>query len=324
MKLIKIIIWTVFIYLSYIVTLSFWYFSWILVFFTIVWWALISQLLYKKFYKKDIKFYNFILYPVMYIMIIIGLCFLPENTTGVYEFSDWDKNIVFQWMHHVGTKQYYTQVIDNIEKYRSLDYTIVYEWIRMEKSSTGAVVNSKLEKIFNGTDFLKNKYLFFEWDIIWKKYLGEKDLNIDISNIQIQALFEQRKQEQELNNKYAEEKITIQAWVNSWSRLNNLIYNYKSIYITALDYKLITIHYNLGLYLSLLNNNSQKNILDSILKDYRDEYLYDNVMKLDTNKVFIIYWEWHVDWFYHHLNKKWNIQLKKIQILKPFEIQKSL
>jgi hypothetical protein len=32
----------------------------------------------------------------------------------------------------------------------------------MEKSSTGEIVDNKLEQIFSGTDFLKNKYLFFE------------------------------------------------------------------------------------------------------------------------------------------------------------------
>ena len=319
MKLIKIIIWIIFIYLSYIVTLSFWYFPWILVFFTIVWWAIISQLLYKKFYKKDIKFYNFILYPVMYIMIIIGLFFLPENKTWVYQLSQWNKNIVFQWMNHVGTQQYYDQVKNNIQKYRELGYTIVYEWIKMEKSSTGEVIDEKLEKIFSGTDFLKNKYLLFEWDKIWKKVLKKEDINIDISNRQIQELFEQREQEQELKNKYSEEEATIQAWVNSWSKINNFIYNYKSKYITALDYKLITIHYNLGLYLSLLNESTQKSILDSILKDYRDEYLYDNVMKLENDKIFIIYWEWHVDWFYNHLNKNNNWKVSKLQELEPLK-----
>jgi hypothetical protein len=319
MKLIKILIWILFIYFSYIVALSFWYLSGLLILGTIFWWALISQLAYKNFYKKNIKFYNFILYPIIYITISIGLFFIPENTTGVYEFSNWDKNIVFQWMYHVGTQQYYAQVIDNIEKYRKLDYTIVYEWIKMEKSSTGEVVDDKLENIFSGTDFLKNKYLFFEWDIIWNKYLKDEDLNIDISNLKIQELFKEKQAEEESDKTYSEEKINIQAWVNSWSKINNFIYNYKSKYITALDYKFITIHYNLGLYLSLLNQSTQKSILDSILKDYRDEYLYDNVMKLENDKIFIIYWEWHVDWFYNHLNKNNNWKVLKLQELEPLK-----
>lgn len=319
MKLIKIIIWIIFIYLSYIVALSFWYLPWILVLFTIFWWAITSKLSYKKFYKKNMKFYDFILYPIIYIVIIIGLFFIPENTTGVYEFSNWDKSIVFQWMHHVWTKQYYSEVINNIEKYRKLDYTIVYEWIKMENSSTGIVVDDKLEKIFRGTDFLKNKYLFFEGNMIWKKYLKQGDMNIDISNIKIQELFQEKEKQQESWGDYSKNNLSIQAWVNSWSKLNNFIYDYKSEYITALDYKLITIHYNLGLYLSLLNSDEQKSILDSILKDYRDKYLYDNVMRLGNNKVFIIYWEWHVDWFYTHLNKNNNWNVLKLQELEPLQ-----
>lgn len=320
MKFIKILIWTIFVYLAYIAALSFWYLPWILVFFTIVWWAIISQLWYKNFYKKKINFYDFILYPIIYIIIIVSLLFVPENTTWVYKIFDWDKSIVFQWMHHVGTKKYYSQVIDNIEKYRKLNYTIVYEWINMEKSSTGIIVDNKLEKIFSGTDFLKNKYLFFEWDIIWNNYLKKEDLNIDISNIRIQELFKEKQEEEKKKWEtiYMEEKLSIHAVANAWWGLNNFIYNYKSKYITALDYKLITIHYNLGLYLSLLKQNTQKSFLDSILKDYRDKYLYENVMKLENKNIFIIYWEWHLEWFYNHLNKNKNWEVLKLQELYPF------
>jgi len=318
MKYLQILIWTIFIYLAYIVILSFWYLPWILVLITIFWWAIISQWAYKKFYKKDIKFFNFILYPIIYIMIIWGLFFIPENNTGVYEFYDGDKSIIFQWMHHVGTKKYYSQVIDNIEKYRKLDYTIVYEWIKMENTATatGVIVDSKLETIFSGTDFLKNKYLFFEWDMIDTQAKKPEDMNIDISNIEIQKLFAEKEQNWE---QYSAEKMTLQAWVNSGSKLNNFIYNYKAKYITALDYKLITIHYNLGLFLSWIYSDTEKSILDSILKDYRDKYLYENVMKLENNKIFIIYWEWHVDGFYNHLHKNWDYTVQKIQILQPFQ-----
>jgi hypothetical protein len=39
-------------------------------------------------------------------------------------------------MHHIGTIKYYDKVIENINKYRNLGYTIVYEGISMEETGT--------------------------------------------------------------------------------------------------------------------------------------------------------------------------------------------
>lgn len=316
MKILKIIIWILFLYFTYIAILAFWYLPWICIIGAIVSWGFVSQVAYKVFYKKVQKWYNFILYPLTYIFIIIGLWCIPENTTGLYDMKFWDKQIVFQWMNHIGTKNYYQKVIENIQEYRDTGYTIVYEWIKMEKTHTGTLVNNKLENIFNGTDFLKNKYLFFEWEIIGKHIWKKWDLNIDISNIEIEKLFTERKKSE---NEYKKEIINLQAWVTQWLNINNFIYTYKQKYITHIDYKFITWHYNLGLMLSEINTEDKKSILDSILKDYRDQHLYNEIMKLENNKIFIIYWEWHVNGFYRLLNQDWNAQVTLIELLEPLK-----
>lgn len=316
MKIFKIIIWILFLYFTYIAILAFWYLPWICIIAAIVWWGVFSQVAYKIFYKNIKKWYNFILYPLTYIFIIIGLWFIPVNTTGLYNMKLWDKQIVFQWMNHIGTKSYYQKVIENIQEYRNKGYTIIYEWIKMEESYTSSEVNDKLENIFNGTDFLKNKYLFFEWEIIWENIWKRWDLNIDISNNEIEKLF---KEKQKSENEYKKEIINLQAWVTPWLSINNLIYEYKQKYITSIDYILITWHYNLGLFLLEINTEDNKSIFDSILKNHRDQHLYTEVMKLKNNKIFIIYWEWHVNGFYWLLNQDWLAQVTLIKFLEPFK-----
>lgn len=316
MKILKIIIWTLFFYLIYIATLAFWYLPWVCIMWAIIWWGIVSQVAYKIFYKKEEKWYNFLLYPLTYIFIIIGLWFIQENTTGLYKMELWDKQIVFQWMSHIGTKTYYQKVIWNMQEYRNKGYTVVYEGIKMEESHTWSKVNDKLERIFNGTDFLKNKYLFFEWEIIGKNIWKKGDIHIDISSREIEQLF---KQKQKSENEYKKEIINLQAWVTQWLSINNLIYEYKQKYITPIDYILITWHYNLGLFLSDINIEGKKSILDSILKDYRDQHLYTEVMKLENHKIFIIYWEWHVNGFYRLLNQNWNAQVRLIKLLEPLK-----
>jgi hypothetical protein len=231
--------------------------------------------------------------------------------------KNWEKEIIFQWMNHVWTKKYYNEVIKNIHKYRDKWYKIVYEGIRMEQSHTWSEVTDELEDIFNGTDFLKNKFLFFEWDIIGKKILEKWDLNIDISNIEIEKLFQERGLSKNL---YKKQKFTMQASVTPDFSINNIIYKYKQKNISSIDYELIILYYNLGLLLWDIQNIDEKSILDSILKDYRDKHLYNEVMKLEYNKIFIIYWEWHVEGFYNHLYNYWSGQIHRIQELKPFQI----
>jgi hypothetical protein len=254
------------------------------------------------------------LYPLTYILIIFSLVFLPENTTWVYKLEVNDKEIIFQWMYHVGTNWYYEKVINNIKKYREKWYTIVYEGIKMEQSNSWSLVSDELEQIFQGTDFLKNKYLLYEWDVIWWNVLTSQDLNIDITSSEIEDLFHQKQ-----NNKQKPEWNNLQFNANMNHLWNEFIHKIKQNYITYFDYKLIVLHYNLWLFISE-NSVNNKSIIDSILKDYRDEYLYNEVMKLDDKKIFIIYWEWHIEWFYNHVKYNTDSYIEKIQELKPFEL----
>jgi hypothetical protein len=185
----------------------------------------------------------------------------------------------------------------------------------MEETGTWNVVDKKLEKIFDGTDFLKNKHLFFEGDIITSTTLKLEDFNIDISNKDIEKLFQDKEQSW---SEYKDERLSIQASADAGFILNGMIFEYKQKHITGIDYFFIKTFYNLWAYFTNNQTNTKKSILDSILKDYRNEYLVENILRLEKNKIFIIYWEWHVQGVYDLLEKQSSWKITKIQELEPF------
>lgn len=63
-------------------------------------------------------------------------------------------------------------------------------------------------------------------------------------------------------------------------------------------------------------------LLDSILVEYRNKYLLKEITKLNNKKIFIMYWEWHIKWFYELLRMQdENWEIKEIKKMYPFELE---
>ena len=316
MKILKIIIWWIFVYLSYVAMLASWFIIGMSIFMVITWGAILSKMAYRKFYKQEKNISDFFLYPLIYISVIFLLFFLPKNTTWVYEFISEEKTIIFQWMQHIWTPKYYQMVKENIDKYRKQWYVIVFEGIKMENTWTGTTVNTQLENIFQATDFMQNKFLVFEWDAISKKYLGSWAINVDISNREIQELYNQLEGSEKEFSQNTLQKISQQ---NTQNFVNRYIFQIKQKYMTQLDYFLVVLHYNLGLFLSESQGDSIQSKLDFILKDYRDQHLYNQVMQMQHEKIFIIYGEGHLQGFYELFQQDNDVKVQLIQTLYPFK-----
>lgn len=317
LKILIVLIWFIFFYFSYILSLAHGFFWGIVVILFIVWGSLISEILNKKIYKKNNKFYEYYTYPLVYIIVILFFVFWYQNTTWMYVIKNWDKEIIFQWMHHVWTQKYYDQVRNNIKKYKQDDFIFVYEGITLLESASGSQVDTKLKNIFAGTDFFVNKYFISEEkkDFLW--IVNDKDYNIDISNKEIEELYE--KWANIIPSSQSEKK---QKFFNE-QFLRKEILDYKQKYITILDVKIIWAYYNAILFLGeYFNSNSMNDVLlDSILVNYRNEHLLNGIIKLDNKKIFIMYWEWHIKWFYELLKKQNdNWEIIEIKKMYPFEL----
>jgi hypothetical protein len=178
-------------------------------------------------------------------------------------------------------------------------------------------VDLKLKNIFAGTDFFVNKYFIPEEkkDFLW--LVNDKDYNIDISNIEIWELYDKWTNMTQTSHSEKKEKNVNEQF------LRKEIFNYKQQYINQIDIRIIWAYYNAILFLGeyFSSNSMNDDLLNSILVNYRNKNLLKGITKIVNKKIFIMYWEWHIEGFYELLKKQdKNWEIKKIKKIYPFEL----
>lgn len=308
--------WLIFIYFLFLwnlvldITVIFFIF-WFILFF-----AILSEFLYKKYYKIQKKFYEFFLYPSVFILLILGWLFLDTGNTQIYEMKFWDKEITFIWMSHIGTQDYYETIAEIIEQTRNEESILVYEWITMswpnQEENTNQTTKN-LESIFQNNELLANKYFHIEqnYDHIFRK---QGDINIDMNSQQINKIFEefQKNSTTSLNSDeeiYWEEmhEMKQSKWLQKW----------KNNYMTKWDIFFLRSYYNIWLFIESLK---PKDILSQILVYKRNEYLFSQLEKLDENNIIITYWNGHLKHFLSIVQEKYpDAKITLLQHLDPYK-----
>ncbi len=316
MKIFYCVIWLIFIYFLFLwnlvldITVIFFIF-WFILFF-----AILSEFLYKKYYKIQKKFYEFFLYPSVFILLILGWLFLDTGNTQIYEMKFWDKEITFIWMSHIGTQDYYETIAEVIEQTRNEESILVYEWITMSWANQEENTNQttkNLESIFQNNELLANKYFHIEqnYDPIFRK---QGDINIDMNSQQINKIFEEF-QKNNTTSLNSDEEI---YWEEIHEmKQSKLLQKWKNNYMTKWDIFFLRSYYNIWLFIESLK---PKDILSQILVYKRNEYLFSQIEKLDENNIIITYWNGHLKHFLSIVQEKYpDAKITLLQHLDPYK-----
>ena len=184
------------IFLLMIIYLSwFWWVIWTTISLSIYWLiAYIIVLFWKKIRKKpmlwwkdfSIKFMSSIGFSTLIICIIIGWFTYYTNEISpakmpTYYLTNGEKQLIFQSMSHIGTKNFYDSVIENIREAKQEGYVLYYEWVRpwtvenIEKFNTaiGIEFDEDLYKNFSKLYWVVNQN---NDDLLWIE--NNEDFNL--------------------------------------------------------------------------------------------------------------------------------------------------
>lgn len=312
MKYFHFLIWWFFLYLLVLWTLVLDYKMIIFVFFVILFFAILSQCLYKKYYKIEKKYYEFFLYPGIFICLIIWWLFLQNGKTHVYTIEYWEKHITFIGMSHIATQKYYSQIWEILNNARIKNSIHVYEWISMntdKKTYKNNNTYENLEKIFDNNDILTNKYYHPEhkYDAIFRK---PWDINIDMSFEQINMLLQQNTASE--NSQVVKQSDTQVATFQQ----PKIIQKWKYSYLNRVDIFFLRSYYNIGLFIESIKPRDK---LWEVLVYKRNEHLFQEIQKLSQNNIVITYWNGHVNDFLYLVRKKYpQAHIQLIDTLDPY------
>lgn len=318
----------------WIYAFAIWYLSWIswilefilsIIFYTLLFYFF--HFLWTKFRKKQIMYFldfiNYFLKRISIFLLFITVLFswwayyfneinpapMPE-----YTLTNWSKTVKFQAMSHIWTETFYSQIVENLTKYKKEWWVYFFEWVK-----PGSEEN--LEK-FNKAmwiEFDENLYANFSklyWvvnqdnnDYMW--LVNDKDYNIDLNMDQIVELYEERMKS--FTWKTYENKLPVDAnkviietlsWLND-KQLRLLVYVNQAI--------LNFIIWSDSTQDFLTNNFANKELFDVILGK-RNEVLSDAIINSEHDKIYITYWLLHFDWVLEILkwiDPRWKVTSQK-------------
>lgn len=314
MKVFYWMVWLIFIYFLFLWNLVLDIKVIFFIFWFILFFAILSEFLYKKYYKIQKKFYEFFLYPSVFILLILGWLFLNTGNTQIYEIEYWNQKITFIWMSHIGTQSYYENIWKIIKNTREKESILVYEWITMVLDNQEEKTNKNLESIFQNNELLANKYYHIEqnYDEIFRQ---PWDINIDMNSQQINQIFEELK---DSNTEKSDSNVEIYWDEIPEIKQSLLLQKWKNNYMTKVDIFFLRWYYNVWLF---IENMKPKDILSQTLVYKRNEYLLSQLENLDKNNIIITYWNGHLEHFLSIVQEKYpDVKIKLLQVLDPYKL----
>lgn len=283
----------------------------------------ILLVLYRKLLKKENKpiietFLSFCFYIGLFmslIIVFIGSLSIRYNEFKPYwvtshTITDWEKEVVFQWMMHIWSENFYEEVALEIEKYKKDGYVLFYEWVKPWTKESQDTFNQAV-----WFDILGDLY-FKVSDLIWLELQNNLDFlslennldyNVDLSLDEIVEIYNNISPE---NKKTPDLSIDVDAFYN---QIDTFLDNSKPWEIKVLRY-VIRWFFNYMLAFSgqdISEISKEISILDIILNE-RDKVLSDEILFSEHNKIYIIYWDAHFDWVFANLkekNPKWRVRI---------------
>lgn len=308
-----------------------WWILWILnLFVTIFLYSILFYLLRSIFNKIKDKNYdifskeNFIKYVWYFVqrllMLILVLIWILTTFSfynneispakmPIYKLTNWEKEVVFIWMSHIWTKDFYLKVKDTVKNLKKDWYILYFEWVKPWSEENTKKFNHAIWFEFDQNTYKDLSKLYWlvnqnNEDFLW--LVNNKDKNVDISIDEIIKLYDWKNNNSKITN--SKELINISKNVEvTLNKLNNTqleIFRYINKSFVNLIIK------NENIQNNIQNNFANKNLFDVILHN-RNEVLSKEIIQSSDKKIVITYWLLHFNWVFELLKKdnlKWRIE----------------
>lgn len=234
--------------------------------------------------------------------------FKPHPVTN-YVITDGKKEVIFQWMMHIWNKDFYDEVSSEILEKKKDGYVLFYEWAR-------PWTKENLEKFrealwFDISSSFYNSFAKFldvkaqNNDDFLEKY-NNLDYNVDLSIDDIVKLYNTKVTSWQQTPKVQFKSEDFDSFVSLY------LENSSPRELSVLRY-IIKWFMNYIFTFSIENLHTQAkklSIFDVILNDRNKNLAYE-VLSSEYEKIYIIYWDAHFNWFFEYLkseNPKWRIR----------------
>lgn len=339
-------IFNIFTYISIIVSILFvFYISWILWFletiialtiygsifylFHILWIKFKNKLKWKskkndeskiieiKTYKNYlIYFYKRVVNILMIFWIILYWFWYYQNTISpalmpTYTLTNWVKTVIFQWMSHIWSKDFYENIKNNLIEKKKQDYVYYFEWVKSWTKENHKKFNDAIWIQFDKSlykNFSELYWVIYQDNSIYYWLVNDKDFNVDLSIDEIIKLYEKNSIKSE-NNEANQTKLPIDINTEIIKFLSSLTENQKKVLIFVNQSILNLIIKNNDFQDYIKDNFANKELFKIILEE-RNKVLSKKIINSTDNKIFITYWLMHFKWVFKLLKEndnKWKI-----------------
>ncbi|MBW7954585.1 hypothetical protein H3C61_02105 [Candidatus Gracilibacteria bacterium] len=292
----------------------------------------------KKFKDKNYTFFSYQNYNVFLnyflnrivalivtLFVIIGGFAYYENdispaTIPVYKITNGDKTVIFHGMSHIGTKDFYNKVKENIKKYKKLGYTLYFEGVRPGNEQNHKDFDNALgvkfdEKTYDS--FSKLYGLVNQDNSIFLNLVNNKDINVDVSMDDIMEKYNNIKQTSGLQNRQYNQPIDINdVVVRELSKLNpKELELFRYVNKSFINFILKSEE----IQSTIQNNFSNKELFEVIL-DERNKVIADKIIHSEDKNIIATYGLLHFKGIFELLKQndvKWRIE--KIDYLYPLK-----
>ena len=245
-----------------------------------------------------LRFLSGVGFSILIITIILGwfTYYINEISPAkmpTYYLSNGEKQLIFQWMSHIGTKNFYDNVIENIREAKQDWFVLYYEWVRPWTVENGENFNKAI-----GIEFDEDLYKNFSklYGVVNQnnddllRIENNEDYNIDLSIDTIMEIYEEKHSATKTVNKEvidASAEITnILAELNE-KQLRILVYINQAILNTIIS--------SPNLRDNILKISGNSDIFDVILND-RNIFLVDEIVNGPHDKIITTYGLMHFEW----------------------------
>lgn len=276
--------------------------------------AYVVVFLWKKIRKKPmlvtktfaLNFLSGIGFSVLLISIILGWFTYYTNEISpakmpTYYLSNGEKELIFQWMSHIGTKNFYNNVIENIREAKQDGFVLYYEWVRPWTEENNENFNKAIWIEFD-EDLYKNFSKLYgvvnqnNDDLL--RIENNEDYNVDLSIDTIMEIYEEKHSASKKVNREvidASAEITnVLAELNE-KQLRILVYINQAILNTIIS--------SPNLRDNILKISGNSDIFDVILND-RNIFLVDEIVNSSDDKIITTYGLMHFEWVLELLQEK--------------------
>jgi len=301
-------LWTLFIYCSIAYGIYFW-------------WKYLRKQIFIDYKSFAIWFlYKISLFTVILSSIIWIFAYYENEISPApmpwYTLSNWNKEVVFQAMSHIWSKDFYNTIRKDLIDYKTASWVYFYEWVRPWSEKNKKDFNKAIWIKFDKWLYKKFSKLYgveYQDNTIYYNLVNNLDFNVDLSIDDIMNLYNKDPQK---TKSLTPPIDATKAITDSLTSLNDrelqiLVYVNKAIlnFIIKSD----------GLKDIITKNFANKKLFDVILGK-RNEVISKTIIASEYKKIYITYWLLHFKWVFDLLKKNDpNWKIVKVTNLYPIK-----